>query len=293
VRLPALIRLLRPALVPTAVADVVAGYVWAGGGAFGQLLAAAAGSACLYMGGMVLNDLADRERDAYLAPDRPLVQHPGLASQAWGLVLLLFLGGLGLTLLGGVAIYGAAVAALAIAYDLGAKKKFPADALTLGAARGVNLAMGCALAGAAWDANLWTLALGYGAYIAGVTAASRTEDFKDDGRRRKTIALATVPMVLGLGALASLGRNAIYLLPGLGILVLLLHALRRGDRRGAKTFVLFSLLGIYLVHASLLWSTGHVLTAGLMLALLAASIYLLRALAPRDAASPTSPRPSA
>ncbi len=85
-KLAALVRLLRPALVPTAIADVVAGYAFCGGGAFFGLLAACGASACFYMGGMVLNDLADRERDAYLNPNRTLVQHPGLASQAWGMV---------------------------------------------------------------------------------------------------------------------------------------------------------------------------------------------------------------
>jgi 4-hydroxybenzoate polyprenyltransferase len=280
-RFTALLRLLRPALVPTAVADVVAGYVFGGGGALGRLLAACGASACFYMGGMVLNDLADRERDAYLAPDRPLVQYPGLAPQAWGLVLVLFLLGLVLGLVAKVALLGAVVAALAIAYDLVAKKHFPADVLTMGAVRAANLGLGVAIAGAAWGPNAWTLLLGYGAYIAGVTLASRTEDYKDDGKRRKTLALAALPMLIGLGALASLEYDAIYFLPGLGVVALLLHALRVGSRDGARTFVLYALLGIPLLHACLLWSSGHVLGVGVMAALLAASIYLLRLLRPR------------
>jgi 4-hydroxybenzoate polyprenyltransferase len=287
-KLAALLRLLRPALVPTAVADVIAGYVFGGGDAFGRMLAACGASACFYTGGMVLNDLADRERDAYLNPERPLVQHPGLAPQAWGLVLVLFLLGLLLSMAAKVALLGAVVAALAIAYDLVAKKKFPADALTMGAVRAANLGMGFAIAEVEWGPNAWTLLLGYGAYIAGVTIASRTEDFKEDGRRRKGLALAALPMLIGLGALASLAYDAIYFLPGLGVVVLLLHALRVGTKQGARTFVLYALLGIPAVHACLLWSNGYYLGLGVMAALLATSIYLLRLLRPRPGAAEPS-----
>ena len=283
-KLAALVRLLRPALAPTAIADVLAGYAFAGGGPFLRMLTACAASACFYMGGMVLNDLADRERDAYINPTRPLVVHPGLASQAWGMVLVLFLVGLGLSVLAGVALIGAAVAALAILYDLAAKKNFPADALVMGAARAANLALGLAVAGAAWRTDTWTVLLGYGAYIAGVTGASRTEDLKSDAGRRKGVALATLPMLLGLAALSSIGLSPVYFLPGIGVVVLMLHAVRVGSKQGVKTFVLYSLLGIYLVHACLLWSTGHILTAGLMFGLMALSVYLMRLLRPAEVA---------
>jgi 4-hydroxybenzoate polyprenyltransferase len=283
-KLAALLRLLRPALVPTAIADVIAGYAFAGGGAFFRMLAACAASACFYMGGMVLNDLADRERDAYLNPDRPLVQHPGFASQAWGMVLVLFLAGLGLSLLANVALVGATVAALAIIYDLAAKKQFPADALVMGATRGANLAMGVAIAGTAWGTDTWTFLLSYAAYIAGVTGASRTEDFKSDASRRKGLALAALPMLLGIAGLSSIELNPIYFVPGIGVLVLLAHAVRVGSKRGAQTFVLYSLLGIYVIHGCLLWSLGRLLSVALMAGLLALSIYLLRLLRPATSA---------
>ena len=279
-KLAALVRLLRPALVPTAIADVVAGYAFCGGGAFFGLLAACGASACFYMGGMVLNDLADRERDAYLNPNRTLVQHPGLASQAWGMVLILFMAGLGLSLLANVALVGATVAALAILYDLAAKKKFPADAIVMGATRGANLAMGVAVCGGAWDAGTWTLLFAYAAYIAGVTGASRTEDLESDVARRKGLALAALPMLLGIAGLSSLSMNPVYFVPGIGVIVLLLHALRVGSKAGAKTFVLYSLFGIYVLHACLLWSHGRLLAVGLMAGGLALSIYLLKLLRP-------------
>jgi 4-hydroxybenzoate polyprenyltransferase len=190
--------------------------------------------------------------------------------------------GLGLSLLADVALVGATVAALAILYDLAAKKKFPADAIVMGATRGANLAMGVAVCGGAWDAGTWTLLFAYAAYIAGITGASRTEDLESDVARRKGLALATLPMLLGIAGLSSLSMNPVYFLPGIGVIVLLLHALRVGSKQGAKTFVLYSLFGIYLLHACLLWSHELWLAVGLMAGGLALSIYLLKLLRPGD-----------
>jgi len=247
-------------------------------------LAACLAGACFYMGGMVLNDLADRNRDVYLDPDRPLVQHPGLASQAWGMVLLLFAGGLLLASVAGVPLIGAIVAAFAVIYDLGAKKTFPADAVTLGGARSANLAMGIAVAGGALDWSAWTLIIGYGVYIAGVTGASRTEDFKERTRRRQWLSVSVLPMLVGCGAMSSLahpgGRITLFLLPAAALVVALLYALKSGTRESARGFVLRSLLCIFLLHGVLLWTTDHLLGASIVAALAGASLYLLRLMKP-------------
>lgn len=281
-----LIRLLRPALVPTAIADVVTGAAYASGDApLLRTIAACVAGSCFYMGGMVLNDLADRDKDAYLDPDRPLVRNPGIASQAWGLVLVLFMIGLAAAMLAGVPLIGAAVAACAVLYDLGAKKTFPADAVTLGAARGANLALGIGVAGGAWNTGAWTLIIGYAIYIAAITGASRAEDFKDSGARRKWLGISLLPLLVGCGAMASLaepgGGMTLFLLPAIAIIVALLHALKDASRESTKRFVLRCLLCIFLLHIALLWSTGHLVATGIVVALAAASIYLLRVMKPQ------------
>ena len=70
------LRLMRLPNVTTAWADIVAGYLivqmaFSGGDwtAFPFLLLA---SSCLYLSGMVFNDIADREEDALERPDRPI-----------------------------------------------------------------------------------------------------------------------------------------------------------------------------------------------------------------------------
>ncbi|MHC4955885.1 MAG: UbiA family prenyltransferase [Planctomycetota bacterium] len=295
-KIPPQVRLLRPALVPTAIADVVTGAAWASGDApvLKTALAAMAG-ACIYMGGMVLNDLADRDKDVYLAPDRPLVRHPGLASQAWGMVLVLFTAGILLAIWAGVPLLGAMLAGLAVLYDVGAKKTFPADALTLGGARAANMAMGVGVAGGPWDFNTWTLLLGYGLYIAAITAISRTEDFKDGGLRRKWLAAALAPLLIACGAMSSLaepgGGITLFLVPSLALAVAVLHAMKDGTGDAAKRLVLRCLLCIFLLQGVLLWSTDHFVAASIIAALGALSIYLLRAMRPpkKDEATSSSP----
>ncbi|MEM8884213.1 MAG: UbiA family prenyltransferase [Planctomycetota bacterium] len=282
----ALLTLLRPALVPTAVADVLTAAVFFGGAPLLRLLGACGASASFYMGGMVLNDLADRERDAYLNPHRPLVQHPGLAPQAWGMVLVLFMAGLLLGVAANVAMQAAIVAALAIFYDLFAKKHFPADAMAMGACRAANFGMGISLAGVGWgNTEAITLLLGYGAYIGGLTGASRTEDFEQDSGRRKGVFLAALPMLVGIGAYSSVEPSAVFFLPGLVVVVLTLHALRAGTPVAAKQFVLYALLNIYVLHGALLLARGHFLTALLVIGLMAGSVYLMRMMKPKQAES--------
>src|SRR5690606_29795536 len=68
-------RLIRVSLFPTAVADVLAGLLVGGGGAFpgvGATSALVGASLLVYHGGLALNDWADREHDARTRPDRPL-----------------------------------------------------------------------------------------------------------------------------------------------------------------------------------------------------------------------------
>ena len=95
-KLPPLVTILRPALAPTAAADVIAAAAFAGGADALRIAAAAAGSICLYTAGMAQNDLCDRAVDRQKQPGRPLVAHPELVRSAVLLMLGLFAAGVGL-----------------------------------------------------------------------------------------------------------------------------------------------------------------------------------------------------
>src|SRR5688572_14019874 len=88
--------LVRPANVLTAIADVLAGYAVAA--AVGSAIEGAAlawlmiSTACLYAGGVVLNDFFDRDIDAVERPERPIPSGrvaPGVAAAFGGVLLAL------------------------------------------------------------------------------------------------------------------------------------------------------------------------------------------------------------
>ena len=185
-------RLLRLSLAPSALADgaaglVLAGGVWPGGAAPWLLLGA---NACIYHGGMVLNDWADRSVDAVARPERPLPA--GILSAPSALVLGVVLLAVGLILgfradpqVGGLF---AALTACVVLYDLVGRGPFLGP-LLLGFCRAANLGTGLLLgirlsAQAAnhtrSDGNLLLLLppLLYGGYVFCVSRLGRLEDRK-------------------------------------------------------------------------------------------------------------------
>ena len=174
--LGAYLELVRPANVATALGDVLAGFAvasFANPAALPWLLVS---TACLYAGGVVLNDVFDRNVDAVERPERPVPSGrvpPGHAA-VLGAVLL----GLGaLTASFGSAEAGRialAIAAAVLLYDGWSKKSPVLGPVNMGACRGLNLGLGMAAVPGTL-AVFWPLCLIPTAYIAGVTLLSRGE----------------------------------------------------------------------------------------------------------------------
>ena len=195
-------RLLRLALLPSAVADVAAGVVlgagsWpAGAGPF--LLVAA--SLFVYHGAMALNDWADRDWDLRVRPDRPIPSGTIPASRALLVAATLLV--LAVPLAIGAPLVGqeepAPLAILvptatllaglfAVAYDLGPRGPRLGPVL-LALCRGLNLGSGVLLGyvlapqGVAGEPVLGILAVVlYAAYVFVVSCLGRLEDGEDDG----------------------------------------------------------------------------------------------------------------
>jgi 4-hydroxybenzoate polyprenyltransferase len=211
-RLHAALALLRPANVATALADVLAGAAVGTSAAatappgLGWLLLSTAG---LYAGGVVLNDVFDREIDARERPERPI---PSGRVQAWqaaalGAALL------GIGIAAGLAVgpvpagVAAATVAAVLVYDAWGKHHPFMGPLNMGLCRALNLMLGVAIVPSAlvWA---WPLGLLPLTYIAAVTMVSRGEVH---GGRRPVIAAATALVSLvGLGLVViALGGAAI------------------------------------------------------------------------------------
>jgi hypothetical protein len=207
-----LLALIRPPNVFTAFADGLAGLliVWGAGHAVpDRACAILLASACLYLAGIVLNDLFDRQVDAVERPGRPIpsgrvsVREAALLGAglvAAGLAIAAWVGPAALSM-------AMALAACILLYD-GGLKATPLGPLAMGACRGLDLAMGVAAAlpaGAAWPPAAIGGAVVLGLYVASLTYIARDEVGGNSARRARTglLALGALAAVVVIGLVAS------------------------------------------------------------------------------------------
>jgi 4-hydroxybenzoate polyprenyltransferase len=181
----AYLQLCRFAAVFTAMADIFLGYLlthldgFESERDFGLLLGS---SSCLYLAGMVFNDVFDRQVDAEERPKRPLPSGRVAlrAAVTFGTCLVI----LGLALSGAVGTQSIVVAGLLTGciflYD-GLLKSTALGPVVMGGCRFLNVMLGASTAtfvtgeSAAWSMPQLAVAVGLGVYIAGVTWFSRHE----------------------------------------------------------------------------------------------------------------------
>jgi 4-hydroxybenzoate polyprenyltransferase len=195
----ALLDLVRPPNIATALADVLAGYAIAGQPAHRVLPLLLLSTGCLYAGGVVLNDFFDRHLDAVERPERPIPSGriSAATAAAWGAALLA-LGIIAAASVGAIpALVAAAIAASALSYDAWAKHRPVAGPLNMGLCRGLNLLLGVAAAPSALVVH-WPLATVVVLYIAGVTTLSQGE--VHGGRRAQALVATTL---VGVAAILS------------------------------------------------------------------------------------------
>ncbi|WP_276391104.1 UbiA-like protein EboC [Eudoraea chungangensis] len=181
-----LLRLCRPANLPTAMADIFAGAAIAGLGISDILegpglsqqgfsfLVLLLSSTVLYAGGVVLNDVFDYKIDLVERPERPIPQ--GMVSvelaTVTGVLLLVF----GIVLAFFVAttagIVAAGLASAILVYDGFTKKHDFLGPLTMGVCRALNLILGMAIWG---QMDSWWFGIIPLLYIFAITLISRGE----------------------------------------------------------------------------------------------------------------------
>jgi 4-hydroxybenzoate polyprenyltransferase len=190
----------------TAVADVLAGYAVAGLRNAPALPWLIASTACLYAGGVVLNDYFDRHLDAVERPERPIPSGrvgPGSVAVLGGGLLI---GGIALasraTRVAGL--IALAIAGAVLLYDSWGKHQRVFGPFNMGACRALNLLLGMAAVPAA-IAGGWALALIPLVYIAAVTGVSRGEVH---GGKRGTATLALISLGGVIIALAAVAAGA-------------------------------------------------------------------------------------
>jgi hypothetical protein len=219
----ALLQLLRLPNVFTAFADVLLGYLIThesiGDGIALSLLLASSG--CLYLAGMALNDVFDREIDAIERPQRPIPSGRiplRIASRCgWGLLAAGVVGAAVVdfretqgAMFPGTLLIGGTLAVMVVAYD-GYLKRTPLGPIAMGGCRALNVMLGMSAAPLdVWHPmHLW-IAGGLGVYVAGLTWFARQEATTS---RRPHLALAAIVMLGALAALSQYPRSADELLP--------------------------------------------------------------------------------
>jgi hypothetical protein len=209
-------QLMRFPAVFTLIADVMMGYLVARGDlqpvhVFTLVLLA---SACLYLGGMVLNDVYDADVDAQERPKRPIpsgrIERGTAAKLGWG---LLFLGvaffSLAGHLVGGLSVGICSVLLAGVIWFYNAVAKRTAFApVMMGLCRAINVALVMGIAAtsiAPAEALHYTdaerlIGLGLALYIAGITWFARSEATSSS---RWQLVAGMIMMLIGLALYAA------------------------------------------------------------------------------------------
>lgn len=282
------LKLFRFPLVFTAIADSAAGYLIASPVVHpGAMILVALSSAGLYLFGMALNDIVDRERDRAIAPNRMLpsgrltVKSAKIAaSVALGFSLLAILAVPEVAFLQRIVLWALVVLGI-VAYNM--FLKFPP---VMGFVRAFNLLLGVSAgrlitfdtAGQPWQYAILALpALVY------VTALTYVSTLEEAGPNRKKLMVGVGFMCFGalLAALAGpavhilvyftpfweavLRRPSAILFPIVLSGALIRLALRADDEKGVMTLVRDGVAGIILLDSALLASCED-MVSGLLIA---------------------------
>ena len=183
------LRLMRPANIVTAIADVLAGFAVSGAALqlyiaqgttasalFSSLLWLVLATIGLYGGGIVFNDVFDAELDRKERPERPIPSGEASVFSASILGSILFLIGIcaawQVSFLSGI--IALSITGLAVLYDAWGKHQLIFGPVNMGLCRGGNLLLGISVIPSAVQ-EFWFLALIPITYIAAITMISRGE----------------------------------------------------------------------------------------------------------------------
>jgi len=199
------LQLMRLSALPTAMADIFLGFLLVHSSFqpaldFGLLLFS---SSCLYLSGMLFNDVFDRKIDARERPGRPIPSGRVSLLSAVRLGIMLIAGGVGAAAVVGKSslIVAVLIVGAIFAYDW-LLKSTSMGPIAMGSCRFLNVMLGASTAEELWIAPQLGIALALGVYIIGVTWFARCE--ANTSRRSRFQAMTGIVFVnVGVMLLAS------------------------------------------------------------------------------------------
>lgn len=289
-----LIRLCRPANLPTAMADILAGAAISGL-SFGVLFEEyfsfnfslnafllVLASVFLYAGGVVLNDVFDLKLDLKERPERPIPR--GIVSLRTAAVFGTFLLLSGIIMaflvnhLAGIVAF--VLALTIILYDAVSKKYEILGPLNMGVCRALNLILGMSIYG---EILSWKLAIIPLIYIYAITLISRGEVHGDNKKniiRAAILYAAVIFLVFITIANTGLKWSALACLGFFAFLIMgsLVKAFRKNSPKNIKKAVITGVLSIIVLDATFVmaydtWMFGLIVLLLLPVSMLMAKIF--------------------
>lgn len=286
-KLKAYLQLTRPPNLLTAVSDIWAGIALSGyllkkDFSLAPFLFLSISSICLYAGGVILNDVYDVDIDIVERPERPIPSGkiPLMKALVFGIILMLI--GIALATLIGLmsGLLALLISLGSYVYDRWGKHYSLWGPLNMGLCRGLNLLLGMSILSLTHNLFGW-IAIVPVIYIAGVTIISRGEVY---GGKRSTIIISTILYMIVIVAVLFIGLvqqkviiTIVFLVFfGLCIFIPLLKAWKSGLGKDFAESVKAGVLGIVLLNASWVATSGNWKWALITILLLPASIILAR-----------------
>lgn len=269
----------------TAAADVLAGYLYSGGGLerWSELVGLVAASAFLYAGGVAINDVCDVERDGVERPWRPVPS--GRVSRSAAFRLAVFLLGVGFAVASCVSARAAMIAGfliVAIVFYDAVLKATPAAPAVMGLCRALNLALGMHAAASLWSATALTPIGLIWLYITSVTFFARHEAAVSSAPRLIAGTIGVCAAVVGLSVLAWIvphARMSFFWPVGMLLVGLAYEGFRAASRASPRTVqaaVKTFVIAIILFDACLVWAARGGLAALVVASLIVPTILFAR-----------------
>ncbi len=261
------LRLTRPANLPTAAADILAGAAIAGlmpllsatieddPVYFLKLCTLVASSVFLYAGGVVLNDVFDLPTDLLERPERPIPS--GLISQPSAALFggfLLMMGIISASWVSGLSGLTAGILALMILlYNALSKKSVVLGPLNMGICRGLNLILGMSVIGEI--ANPWYAVIPL-VYIFAITLISRGEVHGNNKQHLLWAGILYSGVILSVYRIMLRTDRLLEVLPFLALFTLMIgiplwRAYRDNSPENIKKAVISGVLSLILLDACL------------------------------------------
>ncbi len=291
-RLTGFLRLIRPANIITAIADILAGIIISGfltstGYSYLPVFLLVLSTIGLYGGGVVFNDVFDADIDKIERPERPIPS--GLISKKSATVLAMLLLLMAIVaasfvhnegLLSLSVLFTIIIAIAALVYDKWGKHHAFLGPVNMGLCRGFNLLLGMSIVPASVF-QYWWLGIFPIIYIGAITMISRDEVH---GGKKKTLFTAAFFYLFVLAAISWFAYTKDHLLYAAGFIVLfgtmiglpLNKAIKDPVAKNIRQSVKAGVLAVILMNAAWAAAFGAIGWALVILCLLPLSILFAR-----------------